>query len=238
MDKLKLKLSQEFSVFRKEISVIEYIFWWIVRILMIIGSVDVTDNGDTGHLVLQMVSNTIMLFILPTLHILPRKWCFFARLSYHNQTVATIMMFLATYLGNYQNFYDKIHAYDFWVHFFSGIICVFVGYDLAKALAPKSSDKFDTTVSTIVGFGLSCFAAVFWEIYEFTFDCIMGSNTQGYNCDPEAMLAKIFTVTIEQSPLFDTMTDLTGGFLGAVIGGLFFRIVLTLKEHINTFKKA
>ncbi len=223
------KLKDEFAVFRSEIKLPEYIFWWVARIAMIFGSVDVLDDGDTGHLVLQMVSNTIMLFILPTLHILPRKWCFFARLSYHNQTVATIMMMLATYLGNYRDFYGMIHAYDFWVHLFSGIICVFVGYDLAKALAPKSADKFDTTVSTIVGFGLSCFAAVFWEIYEFTFDCIMGSNTQGYNVEPEEMLMNIFTVSAEQSPLFDTMTDLTGGFIGAVIGGLFFRIILTIK---------
>lgn len=226
MDKLKSKIKDEFVQFRKEIKLPEYVFWWIVRILMIIGSVDTLDSGDTGHLILQMVSNTIMLFLLPTFHIFSRKWCFFARLSYHNQTVATIMMLLATYLGNYQGFYDLIPAYDFWVHLFSGIVCVFVGYDLAKSLAPKSGHCFDITVSTIVGFGLSCFAAVFWEAYEFTFDCIMQSCTQGFGSDPEEILMLVWLPSAEQQPLFDTMTDLIAGLLGAVIGGIIFRIIL------------
>ncbi len=223
MDVLKNKMLSEFKIFRKEIKTLEYIFWWLVRILMIIGAVDSLDEGDTGHLVLQMVSNAAMLFILPAIHILPRKYFFLARLSYHNQTAASIMMLLATYLGNWHGLYDVIPAYDFWVHLFSGVLCVFVGVDLAKALAPKSSENFDLTISCIVGFGLSCFAAVFWESYEFTFDCIMQAGTQAYECEPEELLKTFWNAKEGQYPLFDTMTDLMAGFLGAVFGGFIFR---------------
>ncbi len=223
---LRQKLSDEYRIFKSEISTAEYIFWWAFRIAMFIGAIDVLKQEDTGHFTLQMVSNTMMLFLLPELHLLPRKKCFLARLSYHNQTAATAVMMLATYLGNYHSFYSHIPAFDFIVHFLSGVICVFVGYDLAKALAPKSAENFDAAISSIVGFGLSCFAAVFWEIYEFTFDCIANANTQGFELEPETVLVRIFTATQAQFPLFDVMTDLVGGFLGAVVGGAIFRVVL------------
>ena len=228
--KFKAKLKFEIAEFKKEIGPIEYAFWCIVRILMFVGSVDCLDSGDTGHLILQMWSNLGLLFVLPELHILSRKWCFFARLSHHNQTIAALMVLLTSYLGNYRNLYGNLEAYDFYVHFFSGIVCVFVGYDLAKALAPSSADKFDTNIKTITGFGLSCFAAVFWEIYEFCFDAIMTSGTQAHTDEPEAILAALIHPHANQFPLFDTMTDLMAGFLGAVVGGFVFRIILEAGE--------
>lgn len=204
---------------------------------MFIGAVDCLDSGDTGHLILQMWSNFGLLFVLPELHIFSRKWCFFARLSYHNQTVAALMVLLTSYLGNYRNLYGEIQAFDFWVHFFSGIVCVFVGYDLAKALAPSSADKFDTNIKTITGFGLSCFAALFWEIYEFSFDAIMTSNTQAHHDTPEAILSAIINPHPDQFPLFDTMTDAIAGFLGAVLGGVIFRIILAAGDKKNAEKQ-
>lgn len=230
MDRFKQKLRFELKELKREIGPVEYAFWWLVRILMFIGSVDCMDSGDTGHLILQMWANTALLFVLPEFHILPRKWCFFARLSHHNQTVAALMVLLTSYLGNYRDFYGNIEAFDFYVHFFSGIVCVFVGYDLARALAPSSGDKFDTNIKTISGFGLSCFAAVFWEIYEFIFDAIMTSNTQGHTVTPEAVLANIINPHADQFPLFDTMTDMIAGFLGAVVGGFLFRIILAASD--------
>lgn len=236
-ERIRGKIRFELSELKREIGPIEYAFWWLVRILMFVGSVDCMDSGDTGHLILQMWANTALLFVLPEFHILPRKWCFFARLSHHNQTVAALMVLLTSYLGNYRDFYDKIEAFDFYVHLFSGIVCVFVGYDLAKALAPSSADKFDINVKTISGFGLSCFAAVFWEIYEFCFDAIMTSNTQGHSVTPETTLAALINPHADQFPLFDTMTDLIAGFLGAVIGGFIFRIILEIGKKNKSEKQ-
>ena len=64
---------------------------------------------------------------------------------------------------------------------------------------------------------------------EFTFDCIANANTQGFELEPETVLVRIFTATQAQFPLFDVMTDLIGGFLGAVVGGVALRIVLEVK---------
>ena len=232
-EKIKGKIKFELSELKREIGLVEYAFWWLVRILMFVGAVDCLDSGDTGHLILQMWSNFGLLFVLPELHILSRRWCFFARLSHHNQTVAALMVLLTSYLGNYRDLYGNLQAYDFYVHFFSGIVCVFVGYDLAKALAPSSADKFDTNIKTITGFGLSCFAALFWEIYEFVFDAIMTSSTQAHHDTPEAILAAVIHPHADQFPLFDTMTDAIAGFLGAVVGGFIFRIILAAGEKKN-----
>ncbi len=229
MEKFKAKIKREFNEFRREISWFEYAFWWIVRIMMFVGAIKVTiDNSE--YLTMLMWSNLALLFVLPELHILPRKWCFFANLSHHNQTVAVFMVLITAYFGNYLRWYHEMDAYDFLVHFFSGIVCVFVGYDLARALAPKSRDKFDTNISTIIGFGISCFAAIFWEIYEFSFDIIMDENTQRYLDTPEPILISIFKPYPEQYPLFDTMSDIIAGFVGAVIGGFLFRIILIVAE--------
>ena len=229
-ERIRGKIKFELSEIKREIGPIEYAFWWLVRVLMFVGAVDCMDSGDTGHLILQMWSNFGLLFVLPEIHILSRKRCFFARLSYHNQTVAALMVLLTSYIGNYRNLYGNLEAYDFYVHFFSGIVCVFVGYDLAKALAPSSADKFDTNIKTITGFGLSCFAALFWEIYEFCFDAIMTSGTQAHGDEPEKILAMLIQPHEAQLPLFDTMTDAIAGFLGAVVGGLIFRIILAAGE--------
>lgn len=229
MERLKQKISFEYKMFRKEIGRLEYAFWWVIRILMFIGAIKATID-EAEYLTMLMWSNLALLFVLPTLHILPRKWCFFANLSHHNQTVSVFMVLITAYIGNYFELYHKMDAYDFLVHFFSGIVCVFVGYDLARALAPKSREKFDTNISTIIGFGISCFAALFWEIYEFSFDIIMDENTQRYLDTPEPILISIFRPYVEQYPLFDTMSDIIAGLVGAVVGGFLFRIILVIAE--------
>lgn len=227
---MKEKIKREVEIFKKQISIPEYIFWWICRGIMIYTVVTTYIQPSNGHFDLQMRANTIFLFILPVLHILPRKFTFLARLHHRTQTIVCFMVICTSYLGNYVNVYNMWEYYDTFIHFVAGVICVPVGCYLLDAFSMED-EKHSPLAKTVAGFGLSCFASLFWECYEFIFDWIMGSTTQGWANIPPSALIERFPTDSGRYPLFDTMTDEIAGFLGAFIAGLIARAIFEYMEH-------
>lgn len=187
---------------------------------------------NEGHYNLQMVANFAMMFILPELHILPRKKCFLARLNYRIQTVAVIMVVATCVCGLHFSFYGKIACFDSIIHFLAGVMLVYVGYYVAFAI---TQERMSPTMTSITGFGLSCFTALLWEVYEFVFDSITGGSTQGWNLTPEEGYLQITVTEPLRYPLMDTMTDLIFGLSGAVIGGILIRFSAKLKKTKGCF---
>lgn len=227
---MKEKIKREFSIFRKEISIPEYIFWWICRGIMIYVVITTFIESSSGHFDLQMRANTVFLFILPTLHFLPRKLTFLARLHYRTQTIVCFMVIATSFAGNYLDWYGDWGFYDTFIHFVAGVICVPVGYYLLLAFS-KEGENHSPLAKTVAGFGLSCFASLFWECYEFVFDSISSASTQGWGETPDPVLLARFPADPLRYPLFDTMTDELAGVCGAIITGLVMRIVLEMKER-------
>lgn len=229
-EKIKNKIKREYGIFKQQISIPEYIFWWICRAIMIYTVVTTYISPSSGHFDLQMRANTIFLFILPYLHILPRKFTFLARLHHRAQTIVCFMVICTSYLGNFVDVYNMWEYYDTFIHFVAGVICVPVGYYLLEAFS-REGEKHSPLAKTVAGFGLSCFASLFWECYEFIFDWIMGSTTQGWSDTPPAELIERFPTDPGRYPLFDTMTDEIAGFLGAFVTSLIMRAVLEYAEY-------
>lgn len=226
---MKEKLKNEYEIFRKEVKSIEYAFWWICRIIMFTVLADVLGKDNGGYYNLQMIVNTALLFVLPTLHFLPRKYCFLARLTYRAQTIASFMVIATCYLGVYKELYSETWYYDFFVHFLGGLFCVPAGVYLTDAIINKK-EPFSPLMKSVAGFGLSCFTTLGWECYEFIFDWITGEATQHWYETPFSPFIEWFPTDPMRYPLFDTMTDLVAGLAGAIIGGVTVRIIYELKN--------
>lgn len=139
-------------------------------------------------------------------------------------TVAVgVFAFVAFVLGDGLDFYGKYSWWDSLLHLFSGIVLGFIGLWVVHVLlADKSMTVFNNR------FFLALFLLVFslalgtiWEICEYSYDDLMGTNTQQFMATTTSSL-----ITDEDIPLTghealrDTMTDLTLDFFGSLIVAL------------------
>ncbi len=225
LHRIKNKLKTEYMVFREEVTWAEYAFWWIVRIVIAWALAKSAFAGDPDGLVMRLSAKLTCTFILPLLHLLPRK-IFWARLSYRVQTLASVLLFLTAVLGQYKGFYNTVEWYDAYLHVFGCLICVFMGYELTLALQ-RDRQPLTPVVAAISGFGLSFFFAVGWEIFEFLSDSLTGGNSQNWAFSNSQGLLKFFPAMEPQRyTLLDTMTDLTLGSVGSIVGGVVLFIAL------------
>lgn len=102
---------------------------------------------------------------------------------------------IAAAAGSILRVYDLLPGYDRTVHFASGIILGFVGCHLARQAFARLKVDVNPLLLIASGFLFSCACAGFWEIIEFTVDCVCDMSVQHGNTD--------------------TMGDIVAGFLGA-----------------------
>lgn len=152
-------------------------------------------------------------------------------------TVAiAVFAFTAMVLGDGLNFYGRYPWWDSLLHLFSGGILSFVGLWVVHILLSDAdkvvfSNKYFLALFLLM-FSLSCGAM--WEICEYTFDDLFGTNTQQF------METTSGSITTEQDKplagheaLRDTMTDLTLDFVGGLIIALYvlFRHNVFMEKH-------
>lgn len=118
------------------------------------------------------------------------------------ELIYLIFVFIAQFLGSVVNLYSKIVWYDLFAHTISGFLSGYVAIYLFNQLGHYKEKNLLFQITYILG--LVFFIAGFWEICEFSFDQILGSNTQH---------------AIETG-VADTMEDM----IVAAIGGLAFVI--------------
>ena len=114
--------------------------------------------------------------------------------------------------GSILKLYDKFPGYDRVVHFISGLILGYIGYYIGDYLFRKLEMPHERFIITLFAglFSFSC--AGFWEIIEFSTDCVMHMGVQHGNTD--------------------TMGDIVSGYLG----GALFQL-LKLFEHRKELSK-
>ncbi|NLP47952.1 MAG: hypothetical protein GX345_03300 [Clostridiales bacterium] len=231
---LKKKLISEYKHFRDEAGILDYLFWWFARALLFVALVKTLKSGNNDFLAMKIRTNFLLLFVLPLLHLLPRK-IFLARISYRVQSFVSMMLIMTSYFGQYKGLYSKSEWFDLYLHFFGCMIGVYLAYELFMSLK-KDSGPLDPLTGAVCGFGLSFFFAVAWEIFEFVSDCIYPmSNAQNWSCHNSQGLIKILEVfgplNPERLALIDTMTDLIAGSLGSIVGGIILYVYLNLKTR-------
>jgi hypothetical protein len=221
---IKRKLKSEYSQFRKEATWLEFAFWCVGWVLLGYALIVSTKEGRNPQTILVIKAQSSATVLILIFHLLPRK-IFLARISYRTQTWVMILVLAAAFVGKYLYIYSIIPWYDFYLHAFGCFICVFAGYELAKSM--KYDDKpLEPVIGAVCGFGLSFFAAVVWEMFEFVCDQFFDGNTQNWKFSPSEKFLTALPTDPARFPLMDTMTDLISGAVGSLIGGIVIFAVL------------
>ena len=152
-------------------------------------------------------------------------------------------VFAAEILGELRCYYLTIPHWDTMLHTINGFLCAAFGFCLVDILTRNKNLKFSLSpvYMAIAAFCFSMTIGVLWEFFEFSADCLFGTDMQkdtvitvinSVTLNPSgensAVSIKGITETVvngERLPidgyldigLFDTMKDLMVNFVGAVV---------------------
>ncbi len=162
-------------------------------------------KSDYVLMLLQCIVGVIAI-MLPA--VIERKWQL--KISGNMTLAFVIFLYCAIYLGEVRSFYYRLPNWDTVLHTFSGAMLGALGFSVVSLLNDRGTVvKLSPFFVSLFAF---CFAAtmgVIWEVYEFSFDGILGLNMQKF------MIAD-GTALIGREALQDTMKDLIVDILGAL----------------------
>ncbi len=136
-----------------------------------------------------------------------------------------IFLYCAIYLGEVKSFYYNVPHWDTILHTFSGGMIGALGFSFVSIF--NKAEKLHINLSpffvSLFAFMFSVTLGVVWEIYEFSFDGILGLNMQKFMLESGENL-------VGRAALMDTMKDLIVDMVGAFIMSLIGYISLKYKK--------
>jgi len=114
-----------------------------------------------------------------------------------------IFLYAAIYLGEIRSFYYKVKNWDTVLHAFSAFMLGSLGFSIVNLLndLEKVRIRMSSLFVAFFAFFFAIALGVLWEIYEYSFDGILGLNMQKYAMDDGTLL-------VGRAALQDTMKDL------------------------------
>ena len=150
----------------------------------------------------------LLVMMLPTF--IARKW----KIVVPNTIVILYFVFLycAIYLGEVRNFYYVIPHWDTVLHAFSGAMLGALGFILVDLLNKdqKVSVNLSPFFISVFAFSFALAVGAIWEVYEFSFDALLGLNMQKHTTETGVKL-------IGTAALSDTMKDIIIDALAALV---------------------
>lgn len=123
----------------------------------------------------------------------------------------SLFLVLSYYLGINFAVYKMGPFYDKFVHMLCGVLAGLLGVTILQ-FDSKFKNKIGIFFSTVA---FACMVGLIWEIGEFTYDAIMGTNTQRFmnQATGEPFVGRPALYDI----MFDLIADLAGGVILAII---------------------
>ena len=139
--------------------------------------------------------------------------------------VYVVFLYGAIFLGEVGNFYYKVPHWDLILHTFSGAMLGALGFSVVNIFNKDEniSVKLSPIFVALFAFQFAITLGVMWEIYEFTFDGLLGVNMQKFALEDGTQL-------IGRAALADTMEDLIVDAVGAFIMSIIGYISLKYKK--------
>ena len=240
MNKIKGFIKNEISCLKKEISIFEYIFWWLLRIAMA-AALAYRYNEDSDSLVVLLLElNLLATFTVPLIRLLLFPKAFFARLPFRCQTWLNLLITFASFMSHGLNFNHDITSWDKILHTMAGFFLVLIGNEIVEPLLRKG-DRASKGFRILTATGFSFFAMVAWEIYEFIVDYNwFESSNMAYGIDPDRDPFFIWlfggrSANFEAgfAALFDTVIDMLCAVAGTIAAIIFLAVYLRIKEKRN-----
>jgi len=139
--------------------------------------------------------------------------------------VFLVFLYAAIYLGEVRSFYYYIPHWDTVLHTFSGAMIGALGFSLVNLL--NDSNKVQINLSplfvSIFAFSFALALGALWEVYEFSFDGLLGLNMQKFAYQDGSP-------RMGRNALQDTMKDLIVDALGALGTSIMGYISLKFKK--------
>ncbi len=139
--------------------------------------------------------------------------------------VYVVFLYAAVFLGEIGNFFYKVPHWDTILHTCSGAMLGALGFSFVNIL--NKNEKVHVQLAPIFvalfAFGFAITLGVLWEIYEFTFDGLLGINMQKFALENGTEL-------IGRAALADTMEDLIVDSIGAFVMSVIGYISLKYKK--------
>jgi uncharacterized membrane protein YjdF len=176
--------------------------WIAGTLLLIVGVEWILLMLDARWLSLFLVSLILLLLVSPILF--RKKLEVEIPAEFH--LTAVVFAFAALYLGEVHSFYHRLWWWDIALHTTAGLLMGIFGFLLVYLLNESKIVDLHMTPGFIAFFAF-CFSmtiGVFWEIFEFAADQLLGTQMQ------KPMLG-------DPSGLTDTMWDLIVNALGAAL---------------------
>lgn len=207
-----------------EIPKVQFIFWIIVRISMIVCAAYSFIHGDK-----VMGFESVACFIFSHLWDMFQIFggeSFIIEVPPLSQTLLNIIIFIGIVFGSYLELFDKIWWFDNFMHILSGFVCASFGYDLAVILQRKKG-KCSIILAAMFGLMFALSIAMGWEFYEFLMDSLHGTNLQLSKAGPETAMFDMSKYHNEYGylGLVDTMTDMMMNAVGGIVGMVFMIIL-------------
>lgn len=128
-----------------------------------------------------------------------------------------IFLYCAIFLGEVRGYYYNVANWDTYLHTLSGAMLGMLGFTLVSFVNKTDKVPVDLSPAFVAIFAF-CFAiaiGVVWEIYEYTFDGVLGLNMQKFMLEDGTPL--VGRMALEDT-MEDLMVDMLGAFL-ATLGG-------------------
>ncbi|WP_088810618.1 MULTISPECIES: hypothetical protein [Listeria] len=123
-----------------------------------------------------------------------------------------VFLYASIYLGTIQQFYANVPHWDKILHTFSGAMLGAIGFSFVSLLNANDKVVMNMKPGFVAIFSF-CFAVTlgaFWEVYEYTFDALLGLNMQRFELSNGTPL-------VGRAALTDTMTDVIVDIIGALV---------------------
>lgn len=132
------------------------------------------------------------------------------------------MLFLwaAIFLGEFALLYYRVPFWDTLMHFFSAVLLTLLGLSLPTLI---TGEAIPPLLCTILAVGFSVTVGVLWEVYEFSFDGILGLNMQKFATLTRSGLAPLTGRAALTDTMTDLIVDLIGSLVPSVAAGIYIR---------------
>lgn len=233
MNRIISKVKFTFNSIFREITVPEYISWWVIRALLIWAIIACPASEK-----IMISINFLALFAMSLLRFFTGKDSFTWRISFRCQHIINAVELLGTFFNNFMHAGRWIPNFDRLIHLFSGPLAVIAGYYLFKACFKTKGQlkaASEPHAVTLFSCGFSFIIICLWEVMEFLGDFFTGTTNQGYNVGPSenefwmTALGRFYAAGSAQYPLWDTMFDMIDAALTTAVAGLILYVVL--KRH-------
>jgi hypothetical protein len=124
------------------------------------------------------------------------------------QLFISALFFIGLTVGRFFFLYRDLPGFDKFTHLLYGMAFCLISYPLFYRINPEQQEKQDVRPITVLLFavGLATTCSFLWEVYEFTFDRLFGTNMQHWLPGPA-------------TGVIDTMLDMLADLLGSLLVG-------------------